>query len=267
MAVAETVLNQQEAKLDSSSDAKQQSARLKKIIGIILSVVLVGVTLYVLNLQHQNAKLFEQSSDLALNAGVHQASNYRSYVTQYKDTKQQLEETTKKLEEVNKQLDAVTAELNTTKSMLTETQTMLAQAQSDNTNLKDEIQGIDVVQKQEDVANVNELQVKIKNLRQENVQVSAQLIQLKEQLRAFEADFSNMEEGRSLIALFQNKIKLVKTRMNYLKQEAYFTKVAAQKEKDRIESLNGNNGFVVKGGQIQKPTNNKAFNIDVKMVQ
>ena len=91
---------------------------------------------------------------------------------------------------------------------------------------------------------------------------------LKSQLRAFEADFSNLEEGQSLIVLFQNKIKFVKSRMHYLKQEAYFTKMAAQKEKDRLGLLNGNNGFIVRGGQLQNPSSTKkSFAIDVKIVQ
>ncbi len=87
-------------------------------------------------------------------------------------------------------------------------------------------------------------------------------------MRAFEADFSNLEEGQSLIVLFQNKIKLVKSRMHYLKQEAFFTRVAAQKEKDRLAVLNGNSGFIMRNGQLQNPNGTKkSFAIDVKIVQ
>ncbi len=266
--MTESVLNQQDTKLDSTNDAQRQAVRLRRIIGVILSVVMMGLTIFVLNLQHQNLRLFEQSSELALNAGVHQASNYRSYVRQYKDTKEQLDITTRKLEEVNRQLDAVTAELNTTKSMLAETQAMLAQAQNENSSLKEDIQGLDAIQSQENVSNLNELQAKISDLKEKNVQVSGQLAQLKEQLKAFEADFSDMHEGRTLISLFQSKIKLVKSRMNYIKQEAHFTKVAAQKEKDRLAMINGNNGYVVKDGQIQRPSSTtRSYNIDVRLMQ
>ena len=107
----------------------------------------------------------------------------------------------------------------------------------------------------------------IKNLKDENVQVGAQLAELKNKLRAFEADFSNMEEGKSLIALFQNKIKLVNSRMRYLKQETYFAKIAAQKERDRVAALNGNSGFIVRNGEVIKAGASKSFAIDVKIVQ
>jgi hypothetical protein len=87
-------------------------------------------------------------------------------------------------------------------------------------------------------------------------------------MRAFNAEFSKPDEGRSLIVLFQNKINLVKSHMRYLKQEAFFAKVAAQKEKDRLAVLNGNSGFIVRNGKVQNPDGTKkTFAIDVKMVQ
>ena len=105
-------------------------------------------------------------------------------------------------------------------------------------------------------------------MKEKDSQVTLQLSDLKNQLRAFDADFSNPQEGHSLIILFQNKINLVKSHMRYLKQEAFFAKIAAQKEKDRLATLNGNSGFVLRNGQVQNPIGtNKSFAIDVKIVQ
>jgi septal ring factor EnvC (AmiA/AmiB activator) len=266
--VAETVLNQQEPKIDPELDARGQNNNLGRIIAIILCVILVGLTVYVFNLQRQNFITLSRSTELALNANTHAASNYRTYVRRYKDTKVQLDETTRKLEEVNRQLDQVTAELTSTKGMLVQTQGMLAQAQDENNKLKQELQGLDDLRNAEGVQNIGELQAKIDTLKAKDTQITTQLADLKSQLRAFEADFSNPEEGQSLIVLFQSKIKFVKSRMHYLKQEAYFTKVAAQKEKDRLGILNGNNGFLVRSGQLQNPSSTKkSFAIDVKIVQ
>jgi septal ring factor EnvC (AmiA/AmiB activator) len=266
--VAETVLNQQESKLDPSADIQRQNNYLKKIVGIILSLVMIVLTAYVLNLQHQNFNILSQSTDLALTASDHATVNYRTYVGKYKETKIELDETTRKLEEVNRQLNQVTAELATTKSMLSQTQGMLSEAQQENSTLKQELQGLDNLRNSENVQNIGELQAKIQTLRDRDSQVSLQLAELKNQLRAFEAEFSTLGEGQSLIVLFQNKIKLVKSRMRYLKQEAFFTKVAAQKEKDRLAALNGNVGFVVRNGQVQNPNGtNKSFAIDVKIMQ
>ena len=268
--MAETVLNKEEQTVDIMKDKPSGNRRypINRTVGIILSIIMIGLTAYVLKLQHDNTQIFVQSSDLALTAGVSQAKNYRTYVKQYQDTKIQLEETTHKLEEVTKQLNDVTAQLDTTKSMLVQTQTMLAQAQSENNRLKEDLQSLDGVRADGSVQNISELEARISALKTKNTQASSELADLKTQLRAFEADFSTMEEGRSLISLFQNKIRLVKSHMRYLTQEAYFAKIAAQKEHDRIAVLNGNNGFVIRNGAPQKPNGtNRTFSIDVKMVQ
>ena len=273
--MAETVLNQQEEKIEPSVDTQRQNNYFKKIVGAVLSLVMIVLTVIVFNLQHQNSVILTKSTELALNAGNHATMNYRAYVQKYKvtkvqldETKIELDETTKKLELVNRQLDQVTAELASTKGMLTQTQGMLVSAQLENNNLKQELKGLDDLRNTEDVKNIGELQAKIKTLKDNDSQVSMQLTDLKSQLRAFQADFSDLDEGRSLIVLFQNKIRLVKSRMRYLNHEAYFARVAAQKEKDRLGVLNGNSGFVLRNGQLQAPNGTKkTFAIDVKIEQ
>lgn len=241
---------------------------MNRIIGIVLSVVMIALTAYVFHLQHQNINTLSQSADIALSASNNATVNYMAYVGRYKETKIELDETTRKLEEVNRQLDQVTAQLATTNGMLTQTKGMLDAAQQENAALKRELQGLDQLRNSQNVQNIGELQAKISTLQDRDSQVSLQLAQLKDQLHDFRAEFSNMKEGQSLISLFQNKIRLVKMRMRYLKQEAYSAKVAAQKEKDRLATLNGNSGFVVRDGRLQNPNGTKkTFAIDVKIVQ
>lgn len=246
--MAETLLNQQESKFDPSTDTQRQNSHLRKIVGVILSLIMIALTVYVLNLQRQNINVLSQSTSIALTASDYATLNYRTYVGRYKETKIELEETTRKLEAVNRQLDQVTADLATTKSILASTHVMLSEAQQENAKLSQELRGFG-------------------NLRDKDTQVSRELAQLKSQLRVFEANFSNFEEGKSLIVLFQNKIQLVKSRIHHLKQEAFAAKVAAQKEKDRLAVLNGNSGFVMRNGQPQNPNGTKkSFAIDVKIV-
>ncbi len=247
--MAGTVLNQQESKLDPGMDTQRQNSHLKRIVGIILSLVMIVLTIYVLNLQNRNFNVLSKSTDMALTASDQATTNYRTYVGRYTETKIELEETTRKLEAVNRQLDQVTAQLATTKGMLSQTQGMLLSAQEENTKLKRELQGLG-------------------DLSNRDAQVSLELAQLKSQLRVFQAEFSNLDEGQALIVLLQNKIKLVKNRMRYLKQEAFSARVAAQKEKDHLAVLNGNSGFVLRDGQAQNSNGTKkSFAIDVKIVQ
>ena len=267
-AVAETLLNQQESKLDPSVNTQRQNSYLRRIVGVILCLVMIALAGYVIYLEYQNFNILSEASNLSLASSEHATANYRTYVGKYKATKIELDETTRKLEVVNRQLDQVTTELTTTKALLSQTQGLLAQAQDDNIKLKQELQVLDGLRNSENVQNVGDLEAKIKTLKDKDSQVSLQLADLKNQLRAFDADISTPDEGRTLIVLFQNKIKLVKSHMRYLKQEAFYAKVAGQKEKDRLAALNGNSGFVLRNGQPQNPNGTKkSFAIDVKIVQ
>ena len=266
--MAETVLNQQESKLDLGTDTQRQNIYLKRIVGVILFVVMVVLTIFLFSLQSQNYNSLSKSMDMALTTSDHATSNYRTYVGKYKETKIELDTTTRKLEVVKNQLNQVTIELATTKDMLSQTQGLLSEAQEENIKIKNELQGWDELRSTENVKNIGEVQAKIKSLKERDSQISLQLADLKNQLRVYMVDFSNNEQGRSLMVLFQNKIKLVKNRMHYLNQEAFFARVAAQKEKDRLAVLNGNSGFVVRNGKVQNPNGTKkSFAIDVKIMQ
>lgn len=266
--MAETVLNHQEPKLEPGTDPKLQKSQLNRIVGIILSVIMIALTVYVLNLQFRNNKILSQSTEIALSASDSATSNYRVYVGKYKETKIELDETTRKLIAVNQQLNQVTTELENTKGMLNQTQGMLSQAQEENAKLKQELKGLDTIRSSENVQNVADLQAKIQSMKDNDSQISAQLDNLKDQMRAYQAEFSDPKEGQALITLFQSKIRVVKSHMRYLKQEAYFARVAAQKEKDRLAILNGNSGYVLRNGEVQNPNGTKkTFAIDVKIVQ
>ena len=120
--MTETLLNQQESKLDPGTSTQRQNSNLKRIVGIILSLVMISLTGYVLYLQYQNFNIISDASQLSLVSTDRATANYRTYVGKYKATKIQLDETTQKLEAVNRQLDQVTTELASTKGMLSQTQ-------------------------------------------------------------------------------------------------------------------------------------------------
>ena len=265
--MAETVLNQTEQRIDQNLDGQKQKFALKRTFGLVLSVLMIALTAYVFKLQNENDRVLNQATGLSDHSSSGQASNYRAYVQQYKETKQQLDATIQKLELVQKELDQVSAELAATKATLTDTQGMLTQAQTENNRLSSEIKELEALRAAENVSSIPELEGRIDALKKTNAEVTSELSGVKSELRAFQADFSNLAEGKSLVVLFQNKISLVKSRMRYLRQEAYFARVAAQKEKDRIAALNGNSGFLFKDGRLRKTGDVKGFAIDVKMLQ
>src|SRR5205814_691573 len=76
--VAETLLNQQEQKLDQivgGGGAKKPNTSLRRVIGLICSGVMIALTAYVLNLQHQNYDRLSQTAQLFTSSSEYQASN------------------------------------------------------------------------------------------------------------------------------------------------------------------------------------------------
>lgn len=132
-------------------------------------------------------------------------------------------------------------ELATTKSVLADTQALLAKAQAENVNLSALVEELN--QKNA------EFQGRMADLEQKNTDLNGQLTVIRDRLRLLEGDVRNMEEGRSVIQIYKQNLRKVKLKINEFKQEAHFAKVAAQKERDRIETMLGNNGFMVKDGK------------------
>ena len=261
------VLNLLHKRVEQIMDQVARSEKTKNIVGVILCGVMVILTIYVLHLQNTNYHTLSGSNDMVLQSSVQQAENYRTYVQKFTETKKQLEITTTKLEQVTLALNQATAELSSTKILLTDTQNLLAEAQSENGKLKEQLQSLDAIgihvngaQKTEALSGV------ISSLKAENVKYNRQIEGLNNELKAFEVQVSNMQEGKSLLTLFRTKINEVKAKMSALNREAYYAKVAAQKERDRIATLAGNSGFLVKEGKGFS-ADKKSFAIDVKIVQ
>ena len=254
-----------EKRIEKIMSQSTQKGKWANIIGVMLTVIMIALTCYVLYLQNQNYKTVTYSNDHLLVSSVQQADNYQSYVHQYKVTKVQLEATTAKLEQVQLALDQVTTELNSTKDLLTQTQTQLTEAQSENSRLSDQLAALGVT---EGTQQSQQITSELSNLKSKNEQYSQEINDLKGKLKAINVDASNMQEAKTLLELFRSKVDLVKARIRELNQQAYMTKVNAQKERDRIETLAGNGGFAIKDGEITL-TNKKqpAFAVDVKILQ
>ncbi|OGX32012.1 MAG: hypothetical protein A2787_03135 [Omnitrophica WOR_2 bacterium RIFCSPHIGHO2_01_FULL_48_9] len=101
-------------------------------------------------------------------------------------------------------------------------------------------------------------------------QLTAEVKTIKERLRILEGDVVSMQEGRSTIAIYKEKVHKVKVKIHEFKQQAQAVKVAAQKERDRIAMALGNNGYFTKGGKPYNPNYSapaKGVEINVEFVK
>ena len=100
--------------------------------------------------------------------------------------------------------------------------------------------------------------------------MTAEVKTIKERLRILEGDVVSMQEGRSTIAIYKEKVHKVKVKIHEFKQQAQAVKVAAQKERDRIAMALGNNGYFTKGGKPYNPNYSapaKGVEINVEFVK
>lgn len=150
-------------------------------------------------------------------------------------------------------------ELTSIRKNLTQTEQLLARVQEENKRLNQQV---------ELAGEFSQLQKSIADLKAENAQILADISLMKKE----NGDFNSVGEGRDIIAKFRQKIHNVKVRIGEIKHNTALERVLAQKEKDKLESLLGNNGFLVKNGEAL-PVNprtadrSKDIKVDVTFVK
>ena len=244
----------------------EKNKKARNTIGLLLTLVMLCLTIYVLYVQTENYKTLETTTDLSLNSNDKQSVNYRHYVKAYLTTRQQLVDTQARLSKMTLELELVNKELESAKSMLSETQTLLAQSQQENQLMKGDPKAAANL-KSYAAKNNREAVQNVDSLKKKNENYSSELAKLKSDLNGYGDNVHDLKQGSSLINEFKDKIRIVKDKMRALKKQAYEAKIAAQEERDRQLAALGNNGFTTKDGQLTFASKSaKSVNIDVKFV-
>lgn len=220
-------------------------------VGIVIAITLA--------LLYWNYASLQKAQDYSERASSDQARNYNHYVDGYKKTKQALSETTKQLVEITKELEVANVDLSAANGELTSVQKI-------NDELQGHIEALEMLQSQMGVKN-EELQRMIDALKEENSGLNMEMQVIRRDLAVFQPDVQDVTEGRLKLKLFKQQMRLVKKNMQWLKKKAAAARRTAQKERDRLEALYGNNGFLMKDGENQSVTDyQNKVNIDVKFV-
>ena len=129
-------------------------------------------------------------------------------------------------------------EVASTKILLAQAEKDLEEAKQDNDQLKN------LVSARDNEITQNKIVIE---------QLNTEIQTIKERLRILEGDVVNLDEGRSTVALYKQKVHKVKGKIHEFKEQAHAARVAAQKERDRIAVALGNNGYLIKGGKPFNP--------------
>lgn len=217
-----------------------RARRLGDLVGTPLMVAFVALAGYAAYLSGNIYKdLYISNQNMSVLAGQ-QASLTRVYQGLYAETALQLEDVTQELDQTTylyqqsqRMLGYASRELAAVKALLAQTEDMLALAQTENIQFK---------KGQEAVA----------LLRAKDVRLTDELALAKSELDKYAADVSGIQEGKKLISLYHDQIRAVKAQIKDIRRGARRTRIAALRERDAVKMRLGNNGYIVKDGQMVK---------------
>ena len=228
----------------------------KNNIRLIVAIAVGALALYTLVIWYLNYRTLEQALVTAENAADEQARNFRHYIQQYRTTKVALDEATRKVVDLTQELQAANIELSTARGELSSVQGL-------NDQLKESIKELETY-KVKALAKGEALDAMINAFKRKNKKLDAELQLVRKELAGFQPDILDTKEGREKVLRFKNQIRLVKRNMGVLRQEAQEMKTAAQKERDRLETLYGNNGYITKDGKNQS-VQRQGAKVDIKV--
>jgi len=227
---------------------------------IFMGLLIVGMLVFMAWMWVSSFSTLTEVAKVSDKVYDQQNNNFRHYVNEYKVTKNELDETVIRLNETTQELEAVSLELSNTRGEL-------AQIQSLNDQLKANIKMLERY-KEVAAARGEALESMINSFKRKNRELDRDLQVTRKELAEYKPDINDLNQGKEKIHRFKDHIRMVKQNMNGLKRKAFEAKVATQKERDRLESLYGNNGYLMKDGQDKSVTSfdQKKVEINVKFV-
>ena len=209
----------------------------KKVLDIVVIVVIVGLAYYIVTLSKSVSEDVSKANENLLEMSEYQSTLLETYVGLYQTSQLQLVSVTNELEatkalyaQSETMLKNTSNELELTRSLLKETEVMLSQLR-------------------EDTKSFVSMTGKALELESTSADLRAQMALIKDHLRFLSGDVKDQPEAGKLLRYFKGKIHLVKGKIKGFRRDAHELKIAAQNEHDRIKTILGNNGYLVKEGK------------------
>ncbi len=245
------------AKIHQGIVSLKKSALVTNGVGTGLFVILIALTGFLLLQQSVNYRNILSSHNLMKATTFQQAELFRTYLSKFQSSE-------KRLASVSGQLDETSILYNEAKSLLTEAQhennilrAKILDVRTESRHLQTKIADYELLNKGQLLLKA-ELGKVIDDLKVKNIEYEKELAGIQGKLDFYEGNIESIDKGKELIQLFKNKISYVRSKIHYFQREAHYAKLNAQKEKDRIEMLHGNQGYLVKNGIPSNPDNQSA---------
>ena len=276
---AEYILSKLQERVQKQLLRFNQSSVFLRWLRRICFAVLMGLTATMIWLAGVIYQDMQQTNAQMKNVVEQQVVLTQRYTQLYRETELQLASVTNELETTQKDLE-------TTKSILTQTETMLQESEQNNIKLESELTAFKEFHQKQLAEVKGELEQKIVSLQEQNVQLDTELRNLQVQLDYLNGNVVDMEQGKTWIADYKQRLRNVKVKLDQFKRQAAEARIVAIRERDKIETALGNGGFMVREGRIvtvdqesydavvsgswdpqQVPQTETNINIDVKIVE
>lgn len=231
------------------------------ITRVFLWLVIMGLAVASAIIFYNNYTTLEQAVVFSEESAEKQAKNVRYYVNEYHVTKIALDESNQKLLEMTQNLEQANHDLTLTRDELTSVQQI-------NDQLKVNIASLERY-KERARSKGEALETMISSFKKKNYDLDMLLQGVRKELAVFNPEVSNTKEGRDKVRLFKEQIHKVKQSMAGLRLDALNARISAQKEKDRLESIYGNGGYMMRNGEdksVSRP-GGRRVDIDVKFIE
>ncbi len=238
--------------------------RFGDILNITLFIVVVGLGIVVLRQQSSIQKTIEKSNHLMLGSSKKQADLYRMSIGAYQAQELMLGELTKNY--------------NTTKALLTQTESLLTQTQEENKLVKKEVSTLKSSLAQARIAELdnstkvligerNDLKMQLAGLRteinlllQENPDLfSSKASVYQDRIDNINIQMQDLKYSTLLVNIRDHKkaIRESHKKISALKQQAQQAKKEALRQRDALALAQGNQGYMIKEGQVFLRKNSK----------
>ena len=223
------------------------------LINKLLVIVAVGLAIFSFWLLIVNYRTLLEINHMNEQSAEKTSRNFQYYFKENKNLSAQVKSMTEELDQARQELVSISGELTFIQGV--------------NNDLKDGIAALERY-KSAAVAKGEALESMINAFRRKNKEIEVELKSVRQELARLQPDISDLDEGRSKVLFFKDRIRGVRKNMSSLRRKAADLRAGAQKERDRLESLYGNGGYMVKNGEnvSRNISGQRNIAIDVKFV-
>lgn len=223
--------------------------RITAVSNVILVLVMTGLTGYIVWMCQSIYMEMKKTNEHLLASSNKQAIVANHYLSLYEDTLEQLNQVKDELAVTQNLLVEASKELEATRVILQQTEIILTRVNQENSRLKEEMQLNTVLDNGEVIKTKAELESAIALLQEQNAQLNKEMVSIQDQIRLYESEGRDMDEVKELMQIYRNRMKALKSRVQFFKREARDAHVTAMKEKESIQTAIGNNGYFMKDGK------------------